>query len=97
MGFLAWLWEGSRALSCSSLVTLLQQTQTGSKFRFLTKRGSDDDRVFGQQNLDVVGEMIRVFMPAAYGINKVLNARVPIVKFHHDATEIDCDLSYTNL
>ena len=69
----------------------------GSKFRFLTKRGSDDERVFGQQCLDVVGEMVRAFMPSAYGIVKVLNARVPIIKFRHDATEIDCDLSYTNL
>ena len=53
--------------------------------------------MFGQQCLDVVGEMVRAFMPSAYGIVKVLNARVPIIKFHHDATEIDCDLSYTNL
>ena len=74
-----------------------QQRDMGSKFRFLTKRGSEDERVFGQQCLDVVGEMVRAFMPSAYGIIKVLNARVPIIKFRHDATEIDCDLSYTNL
>jgi DNA polymerase sigma len=63
----------------------------------MTKRGSEDERVYGKECLDVVGEMIRAFMPAAIRVYKVLNARVPIVKFHHVATEIDCDLSYANL
>ena len=76
---------------------LFQRTQASSKFRFMTKRGSEDERVFGQQCLDVVGEMIRGVMPSTYAVNKVLNARVPIVKFRHEATELDCDLSYFNM
>ncbi|KAK7092585.1 poly(A) RNA polymerase, mitochondrial-like [Littorina saxatilis] len=90
-------WEGCDLDMMMNLRPPWKQGDPGGKFRFLTKRGSGEERVFGQQCLDVVGEMVRVFMPSAYGVIKVLNARVPIIKFHHEATAIDCDLSYLNV
>ncbi|KAL8570165.1 hypothetical protein ACOMHN_030961 [Nucella lapillus] len=74
-----------------------ESRSAAKRFRFLTKRGSDEERVFGQQCLDVMGEMIRGLMPSTRSVNKVLNARVPIVKFNHEATGLDCDLTYVNL
>lgn len=68
-----------------------------AKFRFLTKRGSEDERVFGQQCLDIIGELIRNVMPSAYNVVKVLNARVPIIKFHYEAANIESDLACTNM
>ncbi|XP_076455791.1 poly(A) RNA polymerase, mitochondrial-like [Babylonia areolata] len=73
------------------------QINSTKRFRFLTKRGSEEERVFGQQCLDLVGEMVRSLLPSTHSINKVLNARVPIIKFHHEATALDCDLSYVNM
>ncbi|KAK7480969.1 hypothetical protein BaRGS_00027784 [Batillaria attramentaria] len=90
-------WEGC---DLDMMLTMLPPDKHGdpnAKFHFLTKRGSEDERVFGKQCLDVVGEMIRTMMPSAYHVIKVLNARVPIIKFHHEVSGIDCDLSSVNV
>lgn len=73
------------------------QQNPQANFWFLTKRHAEDERTFAQQCLDVVGDMIRVLMPSSHRVSKILNARVPIVKFHHDITDIECDLSCVNV
>ena len=63
---------------------------------FLTKRSSGDERLFSQHCLDTVEGLIRTFMPSAGNTNKILRARVPIVKFHHEMANIECDLAFDN-
>ncbi|XP_025082762.1 poly(A) RNA polymerase, mitochondrial-like isoform X1 [Pomacea canaliculata] len=89
-------WEGS---DLDMMLTLMHKKQQNpqANFWFLTKRHAEDERTFAQQCLDVVGDMIRVLMPSSHRVSKILNARVPIVKFHHDITDIECDLSCVNV
>ncbi|CAE1297408.1 MTPAP [Acanthosepion pharaonis] len=67
-----------------------------STLKFLTKRKQEDERSFSQRNLHVFAEMIENFIPSCVGVIPILNARVPIIKFQHEACGIECDLSLQN-
>jgi poly(A) RNA polymerase len=47
----------------------------------------------GKQLLNVIGDMVEIFMPSAYSVHKILRARVPIVKFQQSSMNIHCDIS----
>lgn len=43
--------------------------------------------------MEVIGDIIQVFMPGCSQVRRILQARIPIIKFNHDYAGVECDLS----
>ncbi|XP_037366412.1 poly(A) RNA polymerase, mitochondrial [Talpa occidentalis] len=54
------------------------------------------DRIATQKILSVIGECLDHFGPGCVGVQKILNARCPLVRFSHQASGFQCDLTTNN-
>ncbi|XP_049786385.1 poly(A) RNA polymerase, mitochondrial-like [Schistocerca cancellata] len=63
---------------------------------FQAKTSSPNGRASTQRLMETVGDMCQLFLPGVTGVKRILQARVPIVKFQQDLTGIECDLSASN-
>ncbi|XP_077008906.1 poly(A) RNA polymerase, mitochondrial isoform X2 [Tamandua tetradactyla] len=66
---------------------------------FLTEfqvKSVPSERVATQKILSVVGECLDHFGPGCVGVQKILNARCPLVRFSHQASGFQCDLTTNN-
>ncbi|NWU92746.1 PAPD1 protein, partial [Upupa epops] len=54
------------------------------------------ERLATQKILSVIGDCLDNFGPGCASIQKILNARCPLVKFSHQPTGFHCDLSVSN-
>ncbi|KAJ6666762.1 hypothetical protein lerEdw1_020486 [Lerista edwardsae] len=54
------------------------------------------ERVATQRILYVIGECIDNFGPGCVGVQKILNARCPLVRFSHQPSGFQCDLTANN-
>ncbi|XP_054271458.1 poly(A) RNA polymerase, mitochondrial [Macrosteles quadrilineatus] len=50
-----------------------------------------------QRHIDGLADMVQWFLPGCMDVRRILQARVPIVKFRQELTDIDCDLTLTNM
>ncbi|XP_043913486.1 poly(A) RNA polymerase, mitochondrial isoform X2 [Protopterus annectens] len=53
-------------------------------------------RIATQNILSVIGECIEQFGPGCVGVQKILNARCPLVRFSHQPSGFQCDLTANN-
>ncbi|NXU89739.1 PAPD1 protein, partial [Xiphorhynchus elegans] len=54
------------------------------------------ERLATQRILSVIGDCLDNFGPGCVSVQKILNARCPLVKFSHQPTGFQCDLSVSN-
>ncbi|RMC04840.1 hypothetical protein DUI87_18014 [Hirundo rustica rustica] len=54
------------------------------------------ERLATQRILSVIGDCLDNFGPGCANVQKILNARCPLVKFSHQPTGFQCDLSVSN-
>ncbi|NXX10487.1 PAPD1 protein, partial [Podargus strigoides] len=54
------------------------------------------ERLATQKILSVIGDCLDNFGPGCMNVQKILNARCPLVKFSHQPTGFQCDLSVSN-
>uniref|UniRef100_A0A8C9P9U2 Mitochondrial poly(A) polymerase n=1 Tax=Spermophilus dauricus TaxID=99837 RepID=A0A8C9P9U2_SPEDA len=54
------------------------------------------ERIATQKILSVIGECLDHFGPSCVGVQKILNARCPLVRFSHQASGFQCDLTTNN-
>ncbi|EPQ14116.1 Poly(A) RNA polymerase, mitochondrial [Myotis brandtii] len=54
------------------------------------------ERIATQKILSVIGECLDNFGPGCVGVQKILNARCPLVRFSHQASGFQCDLTTNN-
>ncbi|XP_056340535.1 poly(A) RNA polymerase, mitochondrial [Oenanthe melanoleuca] len=54
------------------------------------------ERLATQRILGVIGDCLDNFGPGCVNVQKILNARCPLVKFSHQPTGFQCDLSVSN-
>ncbi|NXX79252.1 PAPD1 protein, partial [Urocolius indicus] len=54
------------------------------------------ERLATQKILSVIGDCLDNFGPGYVNVQKILNARCPLVKFFHQPTGFQCDLSVSN-
>lgn len=47
--------------------------------------------------MGILASTMRYFMPGINNVRKILEARVPIIKFNYEYTHLECDLSTTNM
>lgn len=73
------------------------KTKPGGAFsvEYQTKRVASE-RVATQSILSVIGECIDQFAPGCTGMQKILNARCPLVRFSHQPSGFQCDLTANN-
>ncbi|CAB3223378.1 unnamed protein product [Arctia plantaginis] len=50
-----------------------------------------------QRHIESVGELLELRVPGATRLQRILHARVPILKFSHEYTDLECDLCYNNM
>lgn len=68
-----------------------------SRLIFHTKTSLSNGRSQVQRYMETLADMIQLFLPGCSGVKRILQARVPIVKYKQDLTGVDCDLSMTNM
>ena len=62
----------------------------------MSKMRSDNERLNAQNNLDFLGGLIQNIVPQMINVRRILKARIPIVKFLHGSSGIDCDMCIDN-
>jgi len=64
---------------------------------FLSKmRTESSGRKFTQRTLEMIAGFLQQVLPQSINVQRILHARVPIVKFSHVATGINCDICLEN-
>ncbi|CAJ1081843.1 poly(A) RNA polymerase%2C mitochondrial [Xyrichtys novacula] len=59
-------------------------------------KGANSERAVTQSVLSVIGECVDQFGPGCVGVQKILNARCPLVRFAHQPSGFQCDLTANN-
>ncbi|XP_037021392.2 poly(A) RNA polymerase, mitochondrial [Artibeus jamaicensis] len=59
-------------------------------------KSAASERIATQKILSVIGECLDHFGPGCVGVQKILNARCPLVRFSHQASGFQCDLTANN-
>ena len=54
------------------------------------------DRAQVQRHCEELANIIQSFLPGCQDVQKILNARVPIIKYSHELVGLDCDLSMSS-
>ena len=71
------------------------QPKAGYSLEFQLKR-ANSERAVTQSILSVIGECVDQFGPGCVGVQKILNARCPLVRFAHQPSGFQCDLTANN-
>ncbi|XP_064458450.1 poly(A) RNA polymerase, mitochondrial-like isoform X2 [Ornithodoros turicata] len=64
---------------------------------FQGKQQLVNDRTLTQRVLETLGDLLHYLVPGVSQVHRILRARVPIVKFQHDITDLECDLTLNNM
>lgn len=57
---------------------------------------ANSERAVTQSILSVIGECVDQFGPGCVGMQKILNARCPLLRFAHQPSGFQCDLTANN-
>lgn len=68
-----------------------------SRLIYHTKMSRLNGRSQTQRQMEVIGDLMHVFLPAINNVRKILNARVPIIKYNHECLDLDIDFSMSNM
>ncbi|KAI3355056.1 hypothetical protein L3Q82_017937 [Scortum barcoo] len=69
--------------------------QSDLSLEYQMKR-ANSERAVTQSILSVIGECVDQFGPGCVGVQKILNARCPLVRFAHQPSGFQCDLTANN-
>ncbi|KAL1512512.1 hypothetical protein ABEB36_002094 [Hypothenemus hampei] len=73
------------------------QDNEQSRLIYHCKAAPGSERSTSQRNMEAVGDLINLFLPGCTQVRRILQARVPIIKFHQQFTNVECDLSMSNM
>lgn len=74
-----------------------QKAAAHSRLVFHTKNSLSNVRSQTQRQMETIGDILHLFLPGVSHVRKILQARVPIIKFKHECLDLDVDLSMSNL
>ncbi|XP_039958543.1 poly(A) RNA polymerase, mitochondrial [Bactrocera neohumeralis] len=77
--------------------TTAQQRNQESRLVFHTKENLTNGRSQTQRQMESIGDMLHLFLPGVCHVRRILQARVPIIKYHHEHLNLEVDLSMSNL
>ncbi|XP_037549771.1 poly(A) RNA polymerase, mitochondrial [Nematolebias whitei] len=73
----------------------VKMPKSGFSLEYQMKR-VNSERAITQSVLSVIGECVDQFGPGCVGVQKILNARCPLVRFSHQPSGFQCDLTANN-
>ncbi|KAJ8719856.1 hypothetical protein PYW08_012031 [Mythimna loreyi] len=73
-----------------------EMSQPGRRLVYQDKR-AEGGRAPWARHMQCVAELLELRVAGARRVQRILNARVPIVKFAHHYTDLECDLCYNNM
>uniref|UniRef100_A0A672ZZP8 Mitochondrial poly(A) polymerase n=2 Tax=Sphaeramia orbicularis TaxID=375764 RepID=A0A672ZZP8_9TELE len=73
----------------------VQTPKSSLSVEYQMKRATSE-RAVTQSILSVIGECVDQFGPGCVGVQKILNARCPLVRFSHQPSGFQCDLTVNN-
>lgn len=68
-----------------------------SRLVFHTKENLTNGRSQTQRQMESIGDMLQLFLPGVCQVRRILQARVPIIKYRHDHLDLEVDLSMSNM
>ncbi|SPP86264.1 poly(A) RNA polymerase, mitochondrial [Drosophila guanche] len=68
-----------------------------SRLIYHTKENLSNGRSQTQRHMECFGDMLHLFLPGVCHVRRILQARVPIIKYHHEHLNLEVDLSMSNL
>lgn len=75
-----------------------QNTNDGnSRLVFHSKEHLTNGRSQNQRQMESIGDMMHLFLPGVGHVRRILQARIPIIKYHHDHLDLEVDLSMGNM
>ncbi|KAF7995692.1 hypothetical protein HCN44_006799 [Aphidius gifuensis] len=69
----------------------------GSRLVFRTKSIVSDQRSQTKKTMELLSFIMQTFIPGISNVIRILKARVPIIKYDHLLTGLECDFSMTNM
>ncbi|XP_063985370.1 poly(A) RNA polymerase, mitochondrial-like [Diachasmimorpha longicaudata] len=90
---------GKRGCDLDLVLTLDRERRekTASRLVFQTKSAVSDERMQTKKSMEVISNIMLSFIPGIRNVRRILHARVPIIKYDHALTGLECDLSMTNM
>ncbi|XP_069703599.1 poly(A) RNA polymerase, mitochondrial isoform X1 [Periplaneta americana] len=91
--------NGFGRATCDLDVVLLPDCEVPSddcRLVFHAKAALMGGRPQTQRLMETLGDVCQLLLPGCSHVRRVLQARVPIIKFKHELTGIECDLSLDN-
>lgn len=77
-----------------------EKAELGGKMVFQSKvliaANTSNARFQSQRVMETMADVIQMFVPGCNHVQRILQARVPILRFWSDFTDLQCDLSMTN-
>uniref|UniRef100_A0A182VQL9 RRM domain-containing protein n=1 Tax=Anopheles minimus TaxID=112268 RepID=A0A182VQL9_9DIPT len=67
-----------------------------SRLVYHTKSTNPNERTQVQRQLESIGDVLQLFLPGVNSVRRILKARVPIVKYHHEHLDLEIDLTMNN-
>ncbi|XP_016998654.2 poly(A) RNA polymerase, mitochondrial [Drosophila takahashii] len=74
-----------------------EATAEPSRLVYHTKENLSNGRSQTQRHMECFGDMLHLFLPGVCHVRRILQARVPIIKYHHEHLDLEVDLSMSNL
>ncbi|KAH8388025.1 hypothetical protein KR093_011211 [Drosophila rubida] len=68
-----------------------------SRLVYHTKENLSNGRSQTQRQMECIGDLLHLFLPGVCHVRRILQARVPIIKYHHEHLDLEVDLSMSNL
>ncbi|XP_058454264.1 poly(A) RNA polymerase, mitochondrial [Malaya genurostris] len=62
-----------------------------------TKASNINERSQVQRQLESIGDVLQLFLPGVNSVRRILKARVPIIKYHHEHLDLEVDLTMSNM
>ncbi|XP_030563298.1 poly(A) RNA polymerase, mitochondrial [Drosophila novamexicana] len=75
----------------------LDSQREASRLIYHTKENLSNGRSQTQRQMECIGDVLHLFLPGVCHVRRILQARVPIIKYHHEHLDLEVDLSMSNL
>ncbi|XP_017112355.1 poly(A) RNA polymerase, mitochondrial [Drosophila elegans] len=75
----------------------LEASAEPSRLVYHTKENLSNGRSQTQRHMECFGDMLHLFLPGVCHVRRILQARVPIIKYRHEHLDLEVDLSMSNL
>ncbi|RZC38102.1 poly(A) RNA polymerase, mitochondrial, partial [Asbolus verrucosus] len=74
-----------------------EKMKNDARLVFHCKASSGSERSTAQRNMEAIGDLLQLFLPGCSQVRRILQARVPIIKYYQHLTDVECDLSMSNM